>query len=166
MSDQVAARDTTFDNSECKSIWLDFSNIQKDDYLTVSLIIDGKEKVINEFYIPGLNRSEGITLHGHNLTWVFNTRNAEIEKLKAENAELKFELEAKQRPLGEQVLEMSMTITKLTRQRDVMKKALVRTKEIAEDMIICDRNSCCFAYSYSDFISETNKALQEAEGMK
>lgn len=92
MSNQLAARDTTFDNVECKSMWLDFSNIQKNDYLTVSLKIDGKEKIINEFYIPGLDRSEGITLHGHNLTWVFNNRNDEIKKLKAENAALKEKL--------------------------------------------------------------------------
>lgn len=51
--------------------------------------------------------------------WVEEARKAQAERdaLKAENAELRFELEAKQRPLGEQVLELKLENERLIKER-------------------------------------------------
>ena len=70
MSEQPAARDTTFDNIKPEQLWLDFSNTRREGYLSVILSINGIEMVIEEFYIPGLSLNEGITLCGRNLTWI------------------------------------------------------------------------------------------------
>lgn len=76
--DQIASRDTTFDNIKPETMWISFSNVKKKGYLTVDLSINGIEKELTSFYINGLSPSEGMTLESCNLSWVFN-------KLKIEN---------------------------------------------------------------------------------
>jgi hypothetical protein len=69
-TENIAAEDTTFKNVKAERVWLSFSNLEKENYLTVTLEINGIKKVINEFYIPGLSRNEGLTSYSHNLTWI------------------------------------------------------------------------------------------------
>lgn len=69
---QVAARDTTFDGIVPERVWLSFHNTKRKGYLTVTLEVNGIEKVINELYIPGLDLDEGICCESQNLTWLVN----------------------------------------------------------------------------------------------
>lgn len=70
MSDQVAARDTTFDGIKPEQVWITFNNIDRKDYLTCKIEINGIGKVMHEFYIPGLNPEEGVHVSSHNLSWI------------------------------------------------------------------------------------------------
>lgn len=67
---QPAARDTTFDGIKPERVWIRFGNYDRDGYLTVTLEINGIDKVIREFYIPGLASDEGVLSESHNLSWI------------------------------------------------------------------------------------------------
>lgn len=70
MKNQPAARDTSFDNIIPKKIWLTYNNQGTLDRFKISLEINGIEKVIEDFYIPGLDQSEGHVCGSHNLSWL------------------------------------------------------------------------------------------------
>ncbi len=73
---QVAVRDTTFDNiGKIKSAWIIVNNRGKEkNQLEITLEVNGVEKVIQSHFIPGLDPSEGHTLHSTSLSWLFKAR--------------------------------------------------------------------------------------------
>lgn len=73
-----AARDTTFDGIKPEKmwLWLCFRN-KKPNHLDVILELNGIQKVIRRFYIPGLDPNDGCLSESHNLTWILR---GELEK--------------------------------------------------------------------------------------
>lgn len=87
-SDQPA-RDTTFEGVIPNHVWLNYDNqIHGKDRFVIELQVNGIKKNIMDFYIPGLDQSEGHHCGGHNLTWLFTALNDQISALKERIREL------------------------------------------------------------------------------
>ncbi len=71
MSDQFEVEvDNVFNGIKPERVWLKFHNHIRPGYLTVTLEVNGIDKVIREFLIIGLDFEEGHCSEHHNLTWL------------------------------------------------------------------------------------------------
>ncbi len=70
MTDQVAARDTTFDGVVPKHLWIKISNCDKDGKLRVYFELNGIEKEIFSIVPRYAEKEEGIILQSTNLSWI------------------------------------------------------------------------------------------------
>lgn len=66
---QVAARDTTFDNIKPESLWISVRTDDKREYINVILELNGIEKVIEKIYV---GEYDGILSSSTQLTWILN----------------------------------------------------------------------------------------------
>lgn len=104
-TDQIASRDTTFDNIIPKHLWLKLDNIKEKDHFSIILEINGISKVLSQPYIPGLDRNEGVHLQSINLSWIlqpllkkiefFESRASQFESTLKETMKVKDELKEK-----------------------------------------------------------------------
>jgi hypothetical protein len=91
------ARDTTFDGVMPERVWLNYNNGKHNGpYFRFKLEINGIEKELNAFYIPGIDQNEGLLCGSHNLTWIleplktaYTALEQECAELRATNAQLK-----------------------------------------------------------------------------
>lgn len=68
-------------NPYAKTVWITVRNTYGDNRLQIVLELDGKDEILEDTWVPCLDRSEGIHLHSHQLSNLFKGRDEEIQSL-------------------------------------------------------------------------------------
>jgi hypothetical protein len=77
MSQEQPMRDE-FSEIKPERVWLSLSNVCDQGKFKVTLEVNGQPKELFNSYV---HQNDGIVLHDYNLTWLFNSRNEEINRL-------------------------------------------------------------------------------------